>query len=251
LPGQDPEHGPLVAETVELLNRASRYGEAEELAVAALSEPASPEEEAEIRLRVATLTKHSTQRRVEENRRALQLLNISEVTRARHLAWLAYNLALHDHRGQRRAAADEAAAAAASTGDPSRRSWPTSPSRCSTAGTGTWAARYAAEELCALGRTSDATAARRAEPTGAAGPSGACEVAASAAGAASAEEAAAGTTGAAASRDRRAAAPSGRGASAEAVWSPCQTRQAPVSRIAPRAGPRSSTRRRGRCPHAG
>ena len=69
------------------------------------------------------------------------------------------------------------------------------------------------EELCALGRTSDATAARRAEPTGAAGPFGACEVAASAVGAASAEEAAAGTAGAAASRDRRGAAPSGRGAS--------------------------------------
>jgi hypothetical protein len=40
---------------VELLNRASRYEEAEELAVAALSEVASPEEEAEIRLRLATL----------------------------------------------------------------------------------------------------------------------------------------------------------------------------------------------------
>ncbi|MDT5322586.1 MAG: hypothetical protein QOD88_5108, partial [Mycobacterium sp.] len=35
LPAQDPEHGLLVAETVELLNRASRYAEAEELAVAA------------------------------------------------------------------------------------------------------------------------------------------------------------------------------------------------------------------------
>jgi hypothetical protein len=45
----------LVAETVELLNRASRYEEAEELAVAALSEVASPEEEAEICLRLATL----------------------------------------------------------------------------------------------------------------------------------------------------------------------------------------------------
>jgi len=43
---------------------------------------ASPQEEAEIRLRLATLTKHSTQRRVEENRRALQLADISEVTRA-------------------------------------------------------------------------------------------------------------------------------------------------------------------------
>src|SRR5262245_46341546 len=70
LPARDPEHGPLVVETVELLNRASRYEEAEDLAVAALAEAVSPEEEAEIRLRLATLNKHSTQRRVEENRRA-------------------------------------------------------------------------------------------------------------------------------------------------------------------------------------
>src|SRR5262249_25476954 len=88
LPAQDLEHGPLVAETVEYLNRAGRYEEAEDLAVAALSEAASPEAEAEIRLRLAAVSKHSTQRRVEENRRALQLVKVSEVTRARHLAWL-------------------------------------------------------------------------------------------------------------------------------------------------------------------
>jgi DNA-binding CsgD family transcriptional regulator len=117
LPAGDAESGSLVAETVEWLNRASRYGEAEELAVAALSEAASPEEEAEIRLRLPAHTKHSTQRRVEENRRALELSDISEVTRARHLAWLAYNLVLQDQGGHRRRAADEAAAAAAATGD--------------------------------------------------------------------------------------------------------------------------------------
>src|SRR6478736_1528581 len=61
LSADDPDRGLLVAETVELLNRASRYQEAEELAVAALSEAASPEQEAEIRLRLATLNKHSTQ----------------------------------------------------------------------------------------------------------------------------------------------------------------------------------------------
>jgi DNA-binding CsgD family transcriptional regulator len=116
-PDDDPQHGPLVAETVELLNRASRYQEAEELAVAALSEAASADEEAEIRLRLPTLTRHSTQRRVEENRRALQLRGISEVTRARHLAWLAYNLALYGQQGNRLPAAEEAAAAAAETGD--------------------------------------------------------------------------------------------------------------------------------------
>ncbi|SRX96216.1 LuxR family transcriptional regulator [Microlunatus phosphovorus NM-1] [Mycobacterium shimoidei] len=117
MPARHSDYGLLVADTVEWLNRASRYGEAEELAVAALSQAASPEEEAEIRLRLPAHTRHSTQRRVQENRRALELSDISEVTRARHLAWLAYNLALQDQGGQRRTTADEAAAAAAATGD--------------------------------------------------------------------------------------------------------------------------------------
>jgi DNA-binding CsgD family transcriptional regulator len=117
LPADDVEHGSLVAETVGWLNRASRYSEAEALAVAALSEAASPEGEAEIRLRLPTPTKHSTQRRVEENRRALELVNISEVTRVRHLAWLTYGLMTDDPHGQLRTTADEAAAAAAATGD--------------------------------------------------------------------------------------------------------------------------------------
>ena len=69
LPADGAEHGSLVAETVGWLNRAGRYGEAEELAVAGLSEAASPKQEAEIRLRRAAHTRHSTQRRVEENRR--------------------------------------------------------------------------------------------------------------------------------------------------------------------------------------
>src|SRR6478752_3368363 len=160
LPADDPEHGLLVAETVELLNRASRYAEAEELAVAALSEVASPQEEAEIRLRRATLNKHSTQRRVEENRRALQLDDISEVTRARHLGWLAYNLALRDHRGERRATADEAAAAAASTGDLEATILADVTLALLDGGEG-YAGRSVRrlEELCALARTGDATAA--------------------------------------------------------------------------------------------
>ncbi|WP_101946521.1 AAA family ATPase [Mycobacterium sp. 3519A] len=116
LSADDAEHGSLVAETVELLNRASRYRESEDIAVAALSEAATPEEEAEIRLRVPTINMHSVQRRVEENRRALQLGGISEVTRARHLALLAYNL-LYDQSRLHHRAANEAAAAAASTGD--------------------------------------------------------------------------------------------------------------------------------------
>jgi DNA-binding CsgD family transcriptional regulator len=159
LAADDAEHGLLVAETVGLLNRASRYGEAEELAVAALSE-ASPQEEAEIRLRLTTLTKHSTQRRVEENRRALQLGDISEVTRARHLAYLAYNLTFHDQRGQRRAAANEAAAAAASTGDLESKIVADVTFALLDCGEG-YAGRAvrSLEELCVLARTTDATEA--------------------------------------------------------------------------------------------
>jgi DNA-binding CsgD family transcriptional regulator len=160
LAADDPDHGLLVAETVGLLNRASRYHEAEELAVAALSEVASSEEEAEIRLRLPTLNKHSAQRRVEENRRALQLLDISEVTRARHLGWLAYNLTLHDQHGQRRAAADEAAAAAASTGDLESKIVADVTLALLDCGDG-YAGRALRhiEELCALAPTGDATAA--------------------------------------------------------------------------------------------
>jgi DNA-binding CsgD family transcriptional regulator len=159
LAADDADHGLLVAETVGLLNRASRYREAEELAVAALSHAASPEEEAEIRLRLPTLNKHSTQRRVEENRRALQLGEISEVTRARHLGWLAYNLMLHKH-GEARAAADKAAAAAASTGDLEATILADVTLAVLDCGDG-YAGRSVRrlEELCALARTGDATAA--------------------------------------------------------------------------------------------
>src|ERR1700757_2591123 len=160
LPADDAEHGLLVAETVELLNRASRYREATELAVAAPSEAASPQEEAEIRLRLATFNKHSTQRRVEENRRALQLAEISEVTRARHLGWLAYNLMLQTQRGERRAAANEAAAAAASTGDLEATILANLTLALLDDGEG-YAGRSVRclEELCALARASDVSAA--------------------------------------------------------------------------------------------
>jgi DNA-binding CsgD family transcriptional regulator len=160
LAADDPEHGQLVAETVGLLNRASRYEEAEELAVAALAEVASPQEEAEIRLRLPTINRHSTQRRVEENRRALQLRDISEVTRARHLAWLAYNLMFQKRGEQQRAAANEAAAAAASTGDLEATIMANLTLAVLDGGDGyaDRALRHL-EELCGLARTSDATAA--------------------------------------------------------------------------------------------
>ncbi|OBE94122.1 LuxR family transcriptional regulator [Mycobacterium sp. 852002-10029_SCH5224772] len=116
-PPQDPGRGPLVAETIVLLNRATRYEEAERLAGATLSAALAPEEEAEILLRLRTPITDTTTQHIEDNRRALQMPHLSDVTRARHRAWLAYNLAMYGLPGQDTAAADEAAAAAATTGD--------------------------------------------------------------------------------------------------------------------------------------
>jgi DNA-binding CsgD family transcriptional regulator len=160
LPAHAPDRGLLVAETVELLNRARRYEDAEGLAVAALSDAASPDDEAEIRLRLPAFTRHSTQRRAEENRRALELGEISEVTRVRHLAMLAYNLMLDDYHGQHRAAADEAAAAAASIGDPEAKIITDLTLACYDCADGhTGRALSQLEELAALARSGELTAA--------------------------------------------------------------------------------------------
>jgi DNA-binding CsgD family transcriptional regulator len=155
MPAEDDEHGRVVAETVGLLNRARRYEESEELAVAALS-GASAEDEAEIRLRLPSFTRHSAQRRVAENRRALELNNVSAVTRARHLALLAYNLMLDDKAGQQRPAADEAAAAAATTGDLAAKIVADLTLTCFDGADGqACRALRNLEELCALGHTND------------------------------------------------------------------------------------------------
>ena len=151
----DAEQGRVVAETVALLNRARRYKESEELALAALSK-ASGEEEAEIRLRLPAFTSHTTQRRVEESRRALELTGLSEVTRARHLALLAYNLMLDDKDGQHRAAAEEAADTAESIGDLESKVIANLTLTSFDCADG-YACRalHNMEELCALGATND------------------------------------------------------------------------------------------------
>ncbi|MGV0786020.1 AAA family ATPase [Mycolicibacterium sp. XJ2] len=117
-PAQDPGHATLVEETIVLLNRATRYEEAERLANTTLSAALSPDEEANILLRLRTPITDSTTRHIEDNRRALQLPHLSDITQARHRAWLAYNLAMYGQQGQDSEAANEAAAAARTTGDP-------------------------------------------------------------------------------------------------------------------------------------
>jgi len=83
----------VVTTTVTLLDQALRHDEAEALSSASLSVGASSEEEAAIRLSRSTVSRPSFAAAAEENRRALQLPHLGESVRARHLAWLGYNLA--------------------------------------------------------------------------------------------------------------------------------------------------------------
>ncbi len=92
LPADDAQRGSVLVETVALLNFSARYQEAEELAIAMLSQ-LSPEDEAQARLRTPKAA-DALDERVAENRRALQLSQITDATRARHHAWLACNHAV-------------------------------------------------------------------------------------------------------------------------------------------------------------
>jgi DNA-binding CsgD family transcriptional regulator/tetratricopeptide (TPR) repeat protein len=115
LPADDAEHGSLVAETVEWLNRAGRYDEAQALADSALTTELSQDDEAEIRLRMAAGIEDPEQR-IAEIRRALQIGGVNNITRARHQAWLAYFEVVNGLHADA-SAAEAATSAARATGD--------------------------------------------------------------------------------------------------------------------------------------
>jgi ATP/maltotriose-dependent transcriptional regulator MalT len=116
LPPEDTERGALVAETIVLLNRATRYEEAQQLAASTLSAEVSQEEEAEVRLRVWAANE-APQRRIEENRRALELAAVSDVIRARHQAWMTFFQVTNGLHGEDRTEINDAVRAAEATGD--------------------------------------------------------------------------------------------------------------------------------------
>ncbi|OBF33069.1 LuxR family transcriptional regulator [Mycobacterium sp. ACS1612] len=118
LPADDPQRGSLVTETVGLLNRSARYQEAEDLAAAELQH-LSPEDEAQARLRTPAAA-DSLEDRVEQNRRALKLPDITDATRARHHAWLLCNHAVSGMPPDESIIAP-AVAAAEATGDSESR----------------------------------------------------------------------------------------------------------------------------------
>ncbi|MUL47241.1 AAA family ATPase [Mycobacterium sp. CBMA293] len=106
----------VVSETVVLMNQASRWGEARQLATSTLSSDLPEEEEALIRLGLSMASTNWPQRAA-ENRQALQLPNMSAHTRALHLSWLAYNLVLDGQTLTVRDAALTALAVAAENDD--------------------------------------------------------------------------------------------------------------------------------------
>ncbi len=93
MPPRGDQRGPLVADTVVLLHSAARTDEARALGEGALSGALTSDEEAEVRLSLSSMVMRSPVDRAEENRRALALSGLTPVMRARHLGWLAFNLA--------------------------------------------------------------------------------------------------------------------------------------------------------------
>jgi DNA-binding CsgD family transcriptional regulator len=113
----DAVHASVVAETVVLLNQASRFDEAQHLATSTLSSDMPAEEEAQIRLSLSIASSLWPGQRAEENRRALHIAGLSAVTRARHRSWLSYNLIADGQPQAALEAANEAVQAARETDD--------------------------------------------------------------------------------------------------------------------------------------
>jgi DNA-binding CsgD family transcriptional regulator len=92
LPPDAPQRPTVIAETVERLNRATRYREAGDLASTTVSGTIPEEAEALIRLSLSTVVEGYASARVAQNRLALELSGVSETIRARHHGYLAHGL---------------------------------------------------------------------------------------------------------------------------------------------------------------
>jgi DNA-binding CsgD family transcriptional regulator len=115
LPAHDPDYGSFVANTVEWLNRATRYDEAQALADGALATQLSQDDEADVRLQMAAGIE-DPELRIAEIRRALQLVGINDITKARHQSWMAYFEVVNGLHADA-SAAGAAAATSRATGD--------------------------------------------------------------------------------------------------------------------------------------
>jgi DNA-binding CsgD family transcriptional regulator len=116
-----PLRGPLVARTAILLHAAGRSEEARAFADGALRQTLPAEQEAEVRLSIASLFSLSPEARAESCRRALALPGLPPDLRARLLAQLLYNLVVAGRPDQAEQQLDEARQAVEATRDSAAR----------------------------------------------------------------------------------------------------------------------------------
>jgi len=112
-----PLRGPLVARAAILLNAAARSQEAQAFADSALRQALPAQQEAEVRLSIASLFTISPEVRAESCRQALDLAEVPPDQRARLLALLLYNLVVAGRRGQAGQLLPEVVQAVVRTGD--------------------------------------------------------------------------------------------------------------------------------------
>ena len=118
---QHPLRGPLVARAAILLHAAGRSEEATAFADGALRQALPAEQEAEVRLSIASLFSLSPDARAQSCRRALALPGLPPDLRARLLAHLLYNLVVAVRPDQAEQQLDEAREAVEATRDSAAR----------------------------------------------------------------------------------------------------------------------------------
>jgi DNA-binding CsgD family transcriptional regulator len=118
---QHPLRGPLVARAAILLHAAGRTQEARAFADSALRQALPAEQEAEVRLSIASLFSLSPEVRAESCRRALALPGLPPDLRARLLAQLLYNLVVAVRPDQAEQQLQEAKQAVEATRDSAAR----------------------------------------------------------------------------------------------------------------------------------
>jgi DNA-binding CsgD family transcriptional regulator len=146
MPPHDEGRGALVAETVILLHTAMRPQDAHALGESTLARVLSRAQEAEVRLSLSSMFMRSTVARAQDNRRALRLPDLAPEMRARHLAWLAYNLATTGLVDEAIEAAQPALAAARETDDLQARVMATLAVACADGTRGAWTQALASIE---------------------------------------------------------------------------------------------------------
>nr|WP_296068020.1 AAA family ATPase [uncultured Actinoplanes sp.] len=88
----DAERGPVVVSALTHLHRAMRLDEASAVAGRALADMLPAEQEAAVRLTLATAVVRPAPSRAQENRAALVLRGVAPRARTEHRGWLAFNL---------------------------------------------------------------------------------------------------------------------------------------------------------------